>query len=74
MSCKCSNWVMFIAELHLWPCAFAKWPDEPHLTHVWGAGLSWPAPGGSHAVSVWLVLFGALQCAWKRVILACLKH
>lgn len=34
MSCQCSNRVMFIAELHLWPCAFAKWPDEPHLTCV----------------------------------------
>lgn len=32
------------------------------------------APGGPRAMSVWLVLFGALQNTWKGVGVASSKH
>lgn len=48
--------------------------SQPQLAHVQGTGVSWPAPSGLQTVSVWLVLFGALQNTWKWVILASSKH
>lgn len=48
--------------------------SQPQLARVQGTAVSWPAPGGLQAASVWLVLFGALQNTWKWVVLASSKH